>query len=148
ETDHRPAVILALDDDVDLVAAAWAMLDLPDIASCRVDRQALLVAMAITPDLRLGAVAADEGIVRGSRSVRRTADHFAQMIGVVRRFVAGAEMFAERDEQIAVIGLRYTAPIMVARRQRAFLPEDHLGLVEPAAAVVEFGARHRGAAAA
>src|SRR4029079_18575581 len=40
------------------------------------------------------------------------------------------------------------AAMVIARRQRTVLAEDHLGLVEPAAAVVEFRACHRCAAAA
>src|SRR3546814_18029267 len=61
--DHRPAVIAPGLRDVDLVAAARAMLVQPDGAGLRADRHALDVAMAVGPDFRLRAGAADEGIV-------------------------------------------------------------------------------------
>ena len=57
-------------------------------------------------------------------------------------------MLAQRDEQIAVVGLRDAAAVMIARRQRPLLAEDDLDLVELASAVVEFGARDRGASTA
>ena len=44
--DHRPAIVLAFADDVDLVAAARAVLNLPEIAGCRIEREALSVAVA------------------------------------------------------------------------------------------------------
>src|SRR5204863_7664429 len=105
ETDHRPAVIPALADDIDLVAAARTVLDFPKLAVCRVDRKSLFVAMTIAPDFRLGAVAADEGIVGRRRTIGRDADHLAEMVGKVLRLVAVAEMFTQRDEQIAVAGM-------------------------------------------
>ena len=70
------------------------------------------------------------------------------MIAEILRLVAVGEMFAQRDEQIAVVGLHDAAAIMIARRQRPFLAEDDLDVVEPAVAVVQLGARDRGAAAA
>src|SRR5207302_4875222 len=62
--DHGPAVVLAGLRNVDLVAAARAMLVLPELAGLRMDRGALRVAMAIAPDFRLGARPAHERIVR------------------------------------------------------------------------------------
>ena len=63
--DHRPAVIPALAYDVNLVAAARSVFDLPEIARGGIDRETLLVAMAVTPDFRLGALAPNERVVRG-----------------------------------------------------------------------------------
>jgi hypothetical protein len=37
---------------------------------------------------------------------------------------------------------------VIARRQRSFLPEDDLDVVEPAIGVVQLRARHRGTATA
>ena len=56
------------------------------------------------------------------------------MIAEILRLVAMAEMIAERDEQIAVGGLRDAAAIVIAARQRPVLAEDHLDLVELGAA--------------
>ena len=60
--DHRPAVILALADDVDLVATAGTVLDLPEFTGGRIDREPLFVAVAVAPDFRPGIAAADKRI--------------------------------------------------------------------------------------
>ncbi len=108
------------------------MLAFPEIAGGRIDRETLLVAVAKTPDLRPGAVAADERVIRRRRAVGRNPDQLADVIAEVLRLVAGAVMVAQRDKQIAVIGLRDAAAIMVARRQRSLLAEDDFDFVEPA----------------
>jgi hypothetical protein len=113
-TDHRPAIVLALADDVDFIAAARAVLDFPEIAGRGVDRQSLLVAMAKTPDLGPGAIASDKGIVRRRCAIGRDPDQLAQMIAEVLRLVAIAEVFAECCEQIAVVGLHDAAAVMIA----------------------------------
>ncbi len=131
--DHRPAVILALGDDVDLVAAARAVLDLPELAGGGMDRK--------RPARCDGRSSRSPAWRRRGRrtdclrapSRRRDADHLAEMIGETLRVVAVGEMLAQRDEQIAVVGLRDAAAIMIARRQRPLLAEDDLDLVEPAA---------------
>ena len=56
--DHRPAVVLALLDDVDLVAAARAVLVRPQLAGRRMQRRALHIAVAVAPDFRLGVACA------------------------------------------------------------------------------------------
>src|SRR3954469_13849667 len=102
EADHRPAVVLALGDDIDLVAAARAVLDFPELAGDGMDREALFVAMAITPDLGPGSVAADERIVRRCSAIRRDADQLAEVIAEILRLVAIGEVLAERDKEIVV----------------------------------------------
>ena len=58
-------------------------------------------------------------------------------------------MFAEREQQIAVAPLHDAAAEVIAARERAFLAEDHLHVVElRRLAVGETRARHRGAPAA
>jgi hypothetical protein len=47
---HRPTVIVALLNDVEFVPTAWTMLGLPHLASDRAEREALWIAMAVTPD--------------------------------------------------------------------------------------------------
>ena len=86
--DHRPAVVLAGLRNVDLVAAARAVLVLPQFAGLRMQRRALRVAVAVAPDFRLASGSADERIVRRHRAVGRDAHDLAEMIGEVLRLVA------------------------------------------------------------
>ena len=110
-------------------------------------RQRLRIAVTVTPDFRLRAVAADERIVARCGTVRRDADDFAEMVGEILRLVARAVVITERDEQVAVGCLRDPAAIMVAGRRRSLLPEDDLDVAQARlCAVVEFSARDRGAA--
>src|SRR5207245_2288818 len=132
----------------DLVAAARAVFDLPEIAGSRVDRETLRIAVAVAPDFRLRIGAADKWIVCRRRAVGRDPDQLAEMIGKVLRLVAMAEMFAQRDKQIAVTCLHDAAAIVIARRQRSFLAEDDFDIVKPAIGVVQFCPRYRGTAAA
>ncbi len=76
---------------------------------------ALRVAMAVAPDLRLGVGAAGERVACGHRTIGRDPDHLAEMIVETLRLIAEGEMLAQRDEQIAVVGLRDAAAVMVAR---------------------------------
>jgi hypothetical protein len=133
-------------DDIDFVAAARAMLDLPQRAGRGVQRQALHVAMAVAPDFGLGARLPDEGIVVRRLAVGGDADQLADVVAEILRLVAIGEMIAKADEQIAVGGLRHAAAIVIAGGGRPFLAEDHFGLFERA--VAEARPRHRGAAAA
>src|SRR5204863_233994 len=94
--------------------AARAVLDFPEIAARGIDRQPLFVAMAVAPYLRLGAIAPDKGIIRRRRAIWRDPDQLAEMIAEILRLVAIAEMFAQRDEQIAVVGLHDAAAVMIA----------------------------------
>src|SRR5690606_28860097 len=68
--DRRPAVIQALPDDVDLVAAARAVLHFPQLARVRMQRRRLHVAMADRPDLRSRAFLSDERVVLRDAPVR------------------------------------------------------------------------------
>ena len=65
--DVDPAVVVALLDHVDLVAAVRAELGFPQLAGHGIDRQAERVAVAGGPDLRLVALLADERVVLGDR---------------------------------------------------------------------------------
>src|SRR5690606_20969551 len=56
---ERPAVVVAGNQDIDLVPAHRADLGLPELARLRVKGEAVAVAMAVRKDLGLG-VAADE----------------------------------------------------------------------------------------
>src|SRR5690606_33803198 len=64
----RPAVIVARLDLVDLVAAARAVLEIPQVP-VRVELQARYVAVAVAPDLARDAAAIGEGIAFGRAAV-------------------------------------------------------------------------------
>src|SRR5712691_1022809 len=149
EADHRPAVVLAGLQDVDLVAAARSVLVLPDLVGRGMAGEALRVAMSVTPDFGLGARLADERIVGRHRAVGPDADDLAEMVGEVLCLVTEAEMVAHRQEQVVVGGLHDAAAKMLAARERAFLVEDRLDVVEPRRAFIDqTRARERRAGAA
>src|SRR5262249_38903021 len=127
--DHRPAIVLALLDDVDLVAALRAVLLLPQFSAHRMEREALRIAMSVAPDFAARARASDERIVRRDRAVGGDAHDLAVVDAKILRRVARAEMIAERDEEIAVLALR-DAAAMIVRAARAVLAEDHLDVAE------------------
>src|SRR5690606_14513527 len=83
--DDRPAVILAGLRNIDLVAAARAVFDGPELAALRMDRGALRIAVPVRPDFRPHAFLADERIALGHRAVRRDAHHLAEMTGEILR---------------------------------------------------------------
>src|SRR5262245_7380757 len=90
--DHRPAVILALLDKVDLVAAARPMLVLPQLSGDGVERKPLGISVAVAPDLWLGRRLADEGIVRRNRAIGPDANDLAEVVAKILRLVAGGEV--------------------------------------------------------
>ena len=142
--DHRPAVVLALLDDVDLVAALRAVLFLPQLAVGRIDGEAFGVAVAVAPDFRPRAGFADERIVGRHRTVGSYAHDLADGVGEVLRVVARDEMIAERYEQIAVGCLHDAAgDIVAAGRWRAGLAEDDFHVIEPRRARRRSSARGR-----
>src|SRR5262245_17354731 len=147
--DHRPAVVQALLDQVDLVAALRAVLVLPQLAGLRMEDEALRVAVAIAPDLGLSAVAAAEWTVGRHRAVRPHPHDLADVVGEVLRLLAREIMVAQRQEQAAVLRLRDPAAEVEAGRYRPLLLEDDLDVFEPGPAfVVEPGTRHCHLAAA
>src|SRR5436309_5149952 len=72
--DRRPAVVLPFPRDVDLVAAARAVLDLPQLAGLRMKRRSLHVAMAERPDLVTHALRRGKRIVLRNRAIGVEAD--------------------------------------------------------------------------
>src|SRR5689334_6274230 len=63
ECHRRPSVIQAAPDDVDLVAAEWSVLRLPQLASFRMEREPVRIAMTVAPDLGPRTRASDERVV-------------------------------------------------------------------------------------
>src|SRR5262249_29882207 len=149
EADHRPAVVADGLDDVDLVATARPVLVLPQFSAFGMEREALRVAVAVAPDLGLGARPADERIVRRHRAVGPHAQDLAEMVAEILGLVAIGEMFARSEEEVVVGRLHDAAAEMVAVRERTLLPENHPDAVEAGgAAVDELRARERAACAA
>src|SRR5258708_39515779 len=62
-THARPAVVAALFDDVDFVAAHGAVLLLPQFSISGIEGKAFCVAEAVGPDFRQRALLAEKGIV-------------------------------------------------------------------------------------
>src|SRR3546814_5967416 len=79
----RIAVIGAALDQVDLVAALWPHLLLPQLP-CPIEGDAEQVAMAERPDLRRHAALFGEGLVGRDAAVGVQADHLAQIFSHVR----------------------------------------------------------------
>src|SRR5262249_7407277 len=128
--DHRPAVVLAGLRNVDLVAAARPVFVHPQLAARRIDRRALRIAMTVTPDFRLGAVLADEGIVGRGGAVGTNTNQLAQVIAEILRLVAIREMLAHGEKQAFVGHLDDAAAEMIAARQRSLLAEYHADVIE------------------
>src|SRR5262249_10559259 len=76
---HRgPAVVLPGLDAVELVAAARAVLGLPELPRDGVERETLRVAVAVAPDRRVRSGPADEGVVFRRAAVVHHAVHLAR----------------------------------------------------------------------
>ena len=135
--DHRPAVILAFLDDVQLVAAARSVIVLPQATGSRIERQAFRAAHAVGPDLGQHARLTDERIVGRRRAIRRDVNDLAEMIVELLRDVPRRRIRAVAgcQEQIAVAPDRDAASGLGAepfRRHGRLGAEDdlHVGYCE------------------
>src|SRR5215471_20291972 len=142
--DDRPAVIFAGLRDVDLIAAARAVFDGPQLARGRIERGALHVAVPDRPDLRPPAVLF--GITRIGASIGHQAHEFAEVIARVLRLLAGRIALTQRHEQRTVRGADDARAKMHARGIGGLLTEDHRDLIEARAIALgdEFGPCHAG----
>jgi len=77
--DDGPAVIFAGLGNVHFIAAARSVFAGPEFARFRVERRALLVAVAPGPDFGQRAVPVHKGVVVRHRSVRPDADDFSKV---------------------------------------------------------------------
>ena len=136
----RPAVVGAGLEEVELVAAARPVLDLPHPAGLGMHREALRIAMAPGEDLRPRTGPADEGIVRRHRAVVPQAhDLAAEVAEILRARLVVA--LARRDiHQPRAVEGDARAEMQAARGARQGL-EDRRDVAQ--AAVAQFGARHR-----
>src|SRR5262249_21188037 len=91
----RPAVVLALLDDIDLVTAHWPVLLLPQFSVGRIEGETLRVAQTVGPDLRQCTSGADKWIVGERRAVSRHADNLANVVVESLRKLFRPEVVAE-----------------------------------------------------
>ncbi len=154
--DDRPAVVSALDEDIDLVAAGGAVLLLEHGARARPQRQSLRIAMTVRPDLRCRVAPAHERVVRRHATVIVQAHDLAavagQVLGVVRRVAVtdgdvqmtvrvhdhpGSPMRelgagVVRDEQFGEVGQRGAPQPAAGQRGRGPVPHwFDVGQVDP-----------------
>ena len=146
---QRPAVVLAALEQVQLVAAARAVVDRPE-AALAVEGERLHVALADGPDLGARIGAAGERVVGRDRTVGRDPDRLAQVAVEALRIRSHPHVgaFAGRHVEHAVGAEREARAVVhgaVEGRQHA---EDHADLIEAAAVVRQHAARDAGAVAA
>ena len=141
--DRRPAIVLARARNVDLVAAARAVLDFPQLTGGRVQRRGLDVAMAKRPDLGPDALLSHERVVPRNRSVRIQSHDFSEqpVHSLCLHPAFGDRPLALRNEQRTVASEHEPAAEVRRRHHRRHLVVDDLrvldsrigGLDEPAA---------------
>src|SRR5439155_16782163 len=114
----RPAVVPSADDDIDLVVAFRAMLDLPDRVGHRLEGDALRVAMPPRQHGAAAGCAREDRVVGGYRpSGIQAKDLPVQRVRVLRpAAVAG---LTHRYPELAVGSEADTAAVMVRVRERA-----------------------------
>ena len=110
---QAPAIIMALVDHIDLVAAGGTMLGFPQIARHGIERQAFGIAMAQTPDRRHGIGQIHERIVRRDRAVFVDAMDLAQRRGQALR-IDHVVALADGEEQMALAIEQEARTIMIA----------------------------------
>ena len=125
KADHRPAIIQSRANEVQLVAALRAVLVRPHLTGLGMNREALDVAVTVTPRFGKRAGLLHERIVGGHPAIVMQADHLAVVIGeVLRRMLLeiafGRHLaIAEREEHIAVLVERdLAAKVAAAFRHR------------------------------
>ena len=130
--DRRPSVVLAFARDVELIAAASAVLNLPQLTRRRMHRGGLHVAMTERPDFRPDASLADERIVFGDRAIGIDADNLADAAVHLLSLHAplGDRAVALRDEQGAVAPEVEASAEMQRRDERRRLVIDHLHVLD------------------
>ena len=128
---RRPAVVLALLDHVQLVAAARAVLARPQRAGRRIDVEALRVAVAVAPDRLHGARRVHERVVLRRRAVVVDAmDLAVRALQVLRRVEVAAvadrvveELVLVEEEPGAEVGVVGPVEILRGLEQRLLLDE-------------------------
>src|SRR3990167_3526648 len=98
----RAAIVAAALGAVDLVAAARAVLEVPQL-TVEVELEAEQVAVAVRPDFAADPAALGERIARGGGAVEVESQHFAEVgAEVLRRFPL--HPLAARQEQVLAVG--------------------------------------------
>src|SRR5262245_13748448 len=80
EAHDGPAVVTSGSDDIDLIPAIWPVLVFPHVAGYRMNCQSKRRSMSKRIDLRLHAIAADEGIVARNSAVVPNPQQFAAVV--------------------------------------------------------------------
>src|SRR5687768_6429767 len=88
--DDGPAVVRARLDQVELIAAARAVLGLVERAGHRMEREALRAAVAVGVDLRCHTLLTYEWVVARHAAVIVQAEDIAGVVAVVLRIIAAA----------------------------------------------------------
>ena len=139
---YRPAVVGAAAQDIDLVAAARAVLMDPDGAGGGMDGQALGVAVAEGEHLGRGPGNGERGSARRRTAVRPDAQHRAGVVGRVLGAVA-LPAVSHGHHQVPVGKERQARPETIRVTQRAVHGEDAAHRDQAVAG--QLGARHRSA---
>src|SRR5688572_10697927 len=100
---HRPAVVLALLDEVQFIATACPVLDDP-VLSVRVEGGRLRIAVSERPDLGLRSIATGERVVIGNRTVGVDPHRLAEVAIELLSMLPHGRIRAlpDRDQQLAV----------------------------------------------
>ncbi len=116
--DDRPAIVLARLDQVNLIAAARAVLDGVEFAGGLVERDALRVAVALRPDFRERLSSRPERVIGRDAAVGIDMYDRARIVLPVLRAIAIAAI-ADADEEAAILGDRDARTIVDAARRLA-----------------------------
>ena len=120
----RPAVVAPRPGDIDLIAAARTMFMQPEPATPGIERQPLRVAMAIGPDLRAYALAADEGVVRRHATTRLQTHQLAlQLVQLLRG--SPLVVLAQAHVQLAISTEGHARAEVDTLGELGQLAEDH-----------------------
>src|SRR5690606_14525626 len=117
-SDHRPPVVPAWQDQVDLVTALGAVLALEEISRKRVEREALRAPVAIAPDRRFRARLADERVVLRDPAIVVDAVDRSLMV----REILGRVVLTERRWRLSVTHGDEEVPVAVEDEPRAIVP--------------------------
>ncbi len=119
-TDYRPAIVIAGNNEIEFIAALWAMLGFPQVTGFRMKGQTLWAAVTVTPDCRFYTALSDKGIVTRNAAVIIESYHGTVMVaGILRRMTfqitfGGCLPVSDAQKQITVFVKSHTATVVTA----------------------------------
>src|SRR5690606_9375802 len=128
--------------DVEFVAAARPVLDLPQHAGLRMEGGALGIADAVGPDLPPRPGAIDKGVVVRHGAIGVDSNDLAEMAAQILRRIE-FEALARGDEQRAIPCEDQSRAEVIRPADLGLLPEYDLDAFEPRAGHIEAAARDR-----